>query len=157
MSFLDQVFGWMFGPKADDHEAPTAKDQETAYIRTMVLATLADGVRKDEEALAGRLHALSIPALAKLDKEYLAERISELTASLGSARGSFPLESLREMLPSAELRIRAYGLALAVIYADHEVLPEEESFLTALRDALQLSPGEAETLRAQVRSKVGRA
>jgi uncharacterized membrane protein YebE (DUF533 family) len=155
-SFLDKAVHWIFGadPKSDP-EYPSEQDQVTAYLRTMVLASLADGVRKDEEAVAGHLGARSIPALAALPPDALAERIAEVTADLGAHAASFPLESLGEMLPTAESRARAFGLALVVIYADHELLPSEQAFLEDLREALHLSPGEAQTLQSQVRARVG--
>ncbi len=127
------------------------EDRLDAIVEAVYLAAFADGVFSDVE----RKHFAESLALltdgrvddARLDK--VESRIAANVASMGTIAC---IESIARRLDSDTLRHVAFVLALDMVAADGQVLPQERQFLVEFAAKLGLDRAEAGEMMADIPS-----
>jgi tellurite resistance protein len=115
----------------------------------MVLSAMSDGDLADEEIVAIANLAREIPQFARMGDEQLETLLTsslERIEKLGDFDAALADIARRAQGANEEQRTLAFTFALAVQYADDEVSEEEDALLEHLREALALSPEQAQGL-----------
>ena len=135
----------------------TPKADAGTLVDTMVLMLAADGKKKAGELEEATAIAARLPAFKGKPETDAQKAVEASLAAIKKEGRKGRLQSLAKRLTASDDREDAFRLAAAVRFADAEVADEEDDLLVSLRDALQIDVDRAETLLADVESRLFRA
>ncbi|MFT3693149.1 MAG: TerB family tellurite resistance protein [Kofleriaceae bacterium] len=122
-------------------------DPRRFLVEAMIGAMTADGVVDPREMAAVQHQVSSHPMFSGLGAPAAKTLIDLSTDAIkfaGSAIGR--VAAIAKGLPARIHRLAAYGMAAEVAVADDQVVPDELTYLEALRIALRIAPLEAENI-----------
>lgn len=118
-----------------------------------LLAMFADGVIAAEEDDVLRERLLLLPAFAGVDDDALGRVLSSVE-KIGRDLGPEKMLHACAAALSASGRVAAYKVAAQIVVADADVAPEEDDYLALLREALALTPAEADRIHASAEAEL---
>jgi len=115
-----------------------------AYLDCLLMAAAADRELHDEELATIIGFVLTRPELSGLDEDHLNRYIQDRLRRFAAGGTARRLEELVDELVDDVQRENAYGLAVALCLADGDLAPEEQAFLSALRQTLDIDDARAD-------------
>lgn len=126
-----------------EHALKARQDRNAALVETMMLAAAADGSVSAVEMQVLLRRILERPEFEGTRPEELNALVENSVKRLSEAK-DLPsiLKSLRERLPDHKNRMLAFGLAVAVAFADQRATKDELGLLKTIQAALGISEDE---------------
>ncbi len=125
------------------------RSPEQALVNAMCLSIAADGEVTDEELEQALGLAIDLPGLAGKSQDDALAYVARAFDQLKTDGMDTCMLNVAKMLDAGE-RVHAFRLAAAVQYIDGQITSQENEFLAAFRDVLEIDPDEADEIIADL-------
>jgi tellurite resistance protein len=122
---------------------------EQALVNAMCLSIASDGEVTDEELEQALGMAMDLPGLAGKQQDEVEGYVARAFDQLKSEGMDTCMKNVARMLEGDE-RMHAFTLAAAVQYIDGKITDQENDFLAAFRDMLEIEPDRADAIIADI-------
>jgi tellurite resistance protein len=124
-------------------QGPATDAEMTAYIETMMLLAIADGIVKTAELHVVQMAVVSYleshPTLGDLTREQLVDLCFECAENIYAEGATKRLVQVAKVLPRLEQRMFALGMAVSVAAADQMIVQSEREGLRIIQRAFGLT------------------